>query len=180
LHDSSQELVCTIVDTLDHVSHCFHRIKEGTLLDWFRDTEKAWGTLLSENEVVLQRLEKAIENYKNSKRLEVIRPFAHLFDPSVPKVDTRSQKPTHRALYWGFYYQWSLMNFTDEVLSLTRDFVMLEKKRTKVRIWGPSLPTFANWRSAFHPDEDDEEDPELIPGLESGLSAPRDPDHLPP
>jgi hypothetical protein len=165
---------------LDHVSRCFHRIKEGGIVEWFRSTEKAWGILISENEAMLQRLEKAVATYKASKRLEVIRPFAYIFDPSIPNVHSRSEKPTHRALYWGFYYQWSLMNFADAVLGLTREFVMLEKKRTRVRVWGPAFPTLSSWRSAFHPDVDHEEDPELIPGLESGLSASRDPDHLPP
>jgi hypothetical protein len=180
LHNSSEELLCALLDALDLLSRSFRRIKKETMLDWFRDTEKAWGTLIAENEAVLQRLEKAIETYKNSKRLEVIRPFAHLFDPSIPNAEPRSQKPTHRALYWGFYYQWTLMNFTDGVLALSRDFVALEKKRTKVRIWGPALPNFANWHSVFQHGGGDEEDPEAIPGLESGLSAPRDPDHLPP
>jgi hypothetical protein len=165
---------------LDHVSHCFHRIKQGSILDWFRDTEKAWGTDVSYNETMLERLEKSVEEYKSTRRLEVIRPFAHLFDPSVPRLDSRDQRPTHRGLYWGFYYQWSLMNFADGLVSLMRDFVALEKKRKNVRLWFPVLPSFASWRTYFHHDEVDEEDPEFIPGLESGLSAPRDPDHLPP
>lgn len=70
--------------------------------------------------------------YKLSKRLDVVRPFAGLFDPNVAKDKTLGA-PSHRGLYWSFSYEYSLMGFAEALLAIAKETHQVQTKRRRPR-----------------------------------------------
>lgn len=114
---------------------------------------------------MVRELEKVLNEYRDVQRLDVIKPFASLFDPSTPHAD-KLKAPSHRGLYWyvtltpfdslcivfssmsltnltdtsirrAFSYQNALMGFSETLLDLLRETVQVEKKRKTARFMFP-------------------------------------------
>lgn len=86
---------------------------------------------------MLQELETALEIYRETKRLEVVKPFAELFDPFSPKDRNGEgialKDPSHRGLYWAFSFQFSLMGWSDALLEVLKETINVERKRKRPR-----------------------------------------------
>lgn len=78
-------------------------------------------------------LETAINYYRDTKRLDVVKPFASLFDPFAPRDRETFQSPSHRGLFWAFSLQFSLLAWSDSLLELCQGVTALEKKRRRMR-----------------------------------------------
>ena len=91
---------------------------------------------------ILKKLELAIETYRTIRRLDVVKPFASLFDPTAARDDRFEQPPSHRGLFWAFSYQFSLLGWSDALLDVFKETVKVEKKRRRPRFWTPDWAKF--------------------------------------
>ncbi|KZS91708.1 hypothetical protein SISNIDRAFT_442962 [Sistotremastrum niveocremeum HHB9708] len=142
---------------------------------------------------VLTKLEASLEEFRNDKRRVYVSSFAKRFfdDPSSSLI--APSVPPHRFLFNCFVYQYHLMYFSIALIDMLRHIEKLEKERLRSRVWMPILPLhkileWSPWEASEnleHESGGDEEDPDIIPGLDIsamdlGDTGARDPDALPP
>ncbi|GAA99717.1 uncharacterized protein L969DRAFT_96141 [Mixia osmundae IAM 14324] len=177
LHSSSADLLHATVDAMDSLLALLSRGSGSGLSDIFRDSEQVWGPV-TERSDALARLDSAIADYRNKKRLEIIRPFAPLFDSTLAR-DGRVRQPSHRALFWSMQYQWALIQFSDKVRALVSEVVDIQKRSPKKRLWAPLDWPFAGLFSSHGETGENygEYDPDVIEGLSDfGYTSARDPE----
>ncbi|KZT35081.1 hypothetical protein SISSUDRAFT_1064765 [Sistotremastrum suecicum HHB10207 ss-3] len=140
---------------------------------------------------VLEKLEGSLEEFRNDKRLLVLKPYRSADDPSSSLI--APSVPPHRFLFNCFVYQYHLMYFSIALIDMLRHIEKLERERLSSRLWMPILPlhkilAWSPWEASEnleHESGGDEEDPDIIPGLDIsamdlGDTGARDPDALPP
>ncbi|EJD55665.1 hypothetical protein AURDEDRAFT_78909 [Auricularia subglabra TFB-10046 SS5] len=132
------------------------------------------------------QLTAALESFRAEKRLIVLRPYrSHL--------DSAAHMPPHRFLFQTFVYQFQLTEFAAVMCQLLQDLIDLDEHRRVSRLWLPSVPWFSyarslsnNWEVTDQTEREGEEDPDIIPGIQSGPyldlgeTHPRNPDAYPP
>ncbi|KAG1814722.1 uncharacterized protein BJ212DRAFT_1361725 [Suillus subaureus] len=139
-------------------------------------------------EDLLEKLTRELDEFRTKKRLTVLDPYRPMFDHSY---DTSSddEVPPHRFLFHCYVYQYHLLHFAVVVQDMLKEIIRLETERKKPRLWLPSLPklfTWTTWEPSGNIERDDDEDPEIIPGMnpawmtDLGKAVKRDPDALPP
>lgn len=112
LSSSSDELLTTLDSSVGHLVTTIYRLKSKESL-WRFLTRRNRGDADEERDIAksqeqLAQLEEALNAYRDVKRLEVITPFASLFDPFAhPKSEDGKQlaSPSHRGLFWAMSYQ---------------------------------------------------------------------------
>ncbi|GAA5957141.1 hypothetical protein JCM21900_003109 [Sporobolomyces salmonicolor] len=187
LSATSSELLSVVDRSLGHLMSTVHRLKsrEQTWPAFLcRFDRAAHEAAVKKSEAQLRELRAALDAYRDEKRLDVIRPFARLFDPygmGAPREGEELQAPpSHRGLYWAFSYQSSLIGWTEALVDLFEEALKIEKKRKKARVWFPdwSKARFA-WTSAEGGYQD--VDPDSFAEFDTqAFSAPRHPDYRPP
>ncbi|KEI37617.1 uncharacterized protein L969DRAFT_89573 [Mixia osmundae IAM 14324] len=174
LHSSSADLLHATVDAMDSLLALLQRAGDSGITDIFRNSNLVWGPV-SERSSALAKLETALHEYRTIKRLEIITPFAPLFD-RLHRHDGRVRQPSHRALFYSMQYQWALMQFADKVRALVSELVEIQKRRPTKRLWAPVDWPFSGLFSSAGETYADE-DPDRVPGLvDYGYTSARDPD----
>ncbi|WWC87577.1 uncharacterized protein L201_002467 [Kwoniella dendrophila CBS 6074] len=92
--------------------------------------------------LVTNELQAALDTF-TTVRVEVIKPYRHLFDPNHPADDSiHGHDKTHfRGLFQNFVAQYHLIEFTEALLALLRQMQELDKSRQKRRFWYPRWST---------------------------------------
>lgn len=141
---ASDPLLAALDRTLGHLMSTIHRLKssEKTWKAVFHEDIDEYNSSVAENAACLEDLERAMAEYREVRRLDVVRPFASLFDPSAPKDPLSLLKtPSHRGLFWAFSYQFSLMKWGEAVLEVAKETFRVEKKRRRPRFVTVFLPS---------------------------------------
>lgn len=141
LSSASRDLISALDKSVGHLITVIHRLKstERTFRIRIHNEDlAAYERAVARSQAQLEELEKAFEAYRNVKRLEVVTPFASLFDPfaalgenGVAGRDLTA--PSHRGLYWAFSYQASLLAWSEGLIEVFRETMKIEKKRRKPR-----------------------------------------------
>ncbi|KAF8431956.1 hypothetical protein L210DRAFT_3650787 [Boletus edulis BED1] len=133
------------------------------------------------------KLSLNLNEFIDKKRLTVLHPYRAMF-ASVDDTVLEHEIPSHRHLFHCYVYQYHLMRFATSIQDVLSEIVRLETERESPRVWFTKI----HWsklvhRSTWEPSEtvegDDDENPDVIPGLEMtdlGQAVRRDPDALPP
>ncbi|SCZ92065.1 BZ3500_MvSof-1268-A1-R1_Chr5-3g08313 [Microbotryum saponariae] len=187
LLDALKDLVSVLIETI-------HAFKMASHIAWRllkdlgirKSDQKTQEQLMEELGACIERVEMAHSHYRDVRRLDVIRPFAGLFDPishlgpDGTIADDTFQAPSHRGLFWALSYQFSLISWGEALLDLSKECHTIGKKRQTVRLWTPEWAKFHFATS--HPEATfEEESPDSIELINrSVFRAPRDPDHRPP
>jgi hypothetical protein len=139
-------------------------------------------------EDLLEKLTRELDEFTTKKRLTVLDPYRPLFDRSHG-ASSDDEVPPHRFLFHCYVYQYHLLQFAVLLQNMLKEIIRLETERKKPRLWLPSLPklfTWTTWEPSETIERDDDEDPEIIPGInpawmtDLGQAVKRDPDALPP
>ena len=137
---TSDELLSVNERSVGHLIETDHRIKstENTWSYLFRSDDAATDELIRKSEVQLEELRSALKAYRNEKRLDVIRPFAKLFDPYGSELDPELhaadfQTPSHRGLFWAFSYQSTMLGWSEALIDVFESVLRIEKKRRRPR-----------------------------------------------
>ncbi|KAM0749705.1 hypothetical protein T439DRAFT_326581 [Meredithblackwellia eburnea MCA 4105] len=192
LSKASSPLIDTLAKSVDHLISIIHNLKSPT--PWsprgllkLAAPQKEHKQAVKDTEAMLQELEKALATYRDETRLDVVRPFACLFDPvnadSVGAED-KLEAPSHRGLFWAFSYQFSLLGWSTALVEVFKETAAIEKKRKRPRIWTPEWAKF-KWASTSEPHNEDES-PSSIPGYtdrvpgfdRTAFSSARSPDYV--
>ncbi|KAL7419840.1 hypothetical protein Q5752_005756 [Cryptotrichosporon argae] len=153
------------------------------LVDKKRAVREPHGARLAEQTAALQG---ALDDFRGA-RLDVIRPYKHLFDPTHPPPDDEAlQKVKHRGLFCCFVAQYHLIEFAEALLAYMRKMEELDRARQKKQLWYPRVSSLVKHFSKAHAKEDatarDDGDPnygDLDDGAALGEAKCRDPDHVP-
>lgn len=134
-----------LLDTLDHsVAHLV------SVIHRFKSLDDTWRALVRYNADEVEKLVKvsrsqldelkaALARYRDDKRLEVVRPFARLFDPygvdarGEPSEDEMQSQPSHRGLFWAFQYEHALLGWGEALVELFETVLKVETKRRRPR-----------------------------------------------
>lgn len=139
-------------------------------------------------EDLLEKLTRELDEFTTKKRLTVLDPYRPMFDRSYG-ASSDDEVPPHRYLFHCYVYQYHLLQFAVLLQDMLKEIIRLETERKKPKIWLPSLPklfTWTTWEASEIIEHDDDEDPEMIPGMnpawmtDLGKAVKRDPDALPP
>ncbi|SCV72848.1 BQ2448_4385 [Microbotryum intermedium] len=187
LLDALKDLVSVLIETI-------HAFKMSSNIVWrlLKDLGMRKGDQKTQQQLTeqlgecIERVEKAHNLYRDVRRLDVIRPFARLFDPishlgpDGTISDDTFRAPSHRGLFWALSYQFSLISWGEALLDLSKECHTIGKKRQTVRLWTPEWAKFHFATS--HPEATfEEESPDSVELINrSVFRAPRDPDHTPP
>ncbi|WWC68937.1 uncharacterized protein I206_102873 [Kwoniella pini CBS 10737] len=89
---------------------------------------------------VIKDLQAALDEFCIA-RVEVIKPYRHLFDPNHPADEGihGRDKTNFRGLFQNFVAQYHLIEFTEALLNLLRQMQELDKSRQKRRFWYPRM-----------------------------------------
>lgn len=139
---------------------------------------------------LLRKLSQELDEFTVKKRLLVLEPYRPMFD-TVDDLASCDDVPPHRYLFHCYVYQYHLMRFAATLQALLEEVVRLDTQRKHPKIWFPSLKLsrfafWSTWEPSENSNEDDDENPETIPGLDPsgmtdlGQAVRRDPDALPP
>ena len=141
LSAASDPLLAALDRTLSQVVATIHRLK----FSWravFYDDEIAHDIAVAVNAACLEDLERVMTEYRDVRWLDVVRPFASLFDSSTPEDQFSLLKtPSHRGLFWAFSYQFSSMRWGEAVLEVAKETFRVEKKRRRPRFVTVFLPS---------------------------------------
>lgn len=196
---------CGLLNTLDqavgHLITTIDRLK-ATEITWrlfqrrSRQDEATYEQAIARSEAQLEELERAIVEYKDIKRLEILEPFATLLHPhesylhghnngdgSSSDDATVINAPSHRGLYWVLSYQWHLISWSEALRDAFKETVAIERKRRKRRLWFPrwAKVRFLRARGGDDAAAFEDEDPDAIDQLDrSAFTAARHPDYRPP
>ncbi|ORY69419.1 hypothetical protein BCR35DRAFT_307980 [Leucosporidium creatinivorum] len=190
LSTASRDLIAALDKTVGHLITVIHRLKstERTFRIRIHNEDlAAYERAVARSQAQLEDLEQAFEAYRNVKRLEVVTPFASLFDPFAALgengvVGRDFAAPSHRGLYWAFSYQASLLAWSEGLMEVFRATIQVEKKRRKPRIWTPEWAKF-QWGNPHGGEEAafEDENPDDLEKLNPhSFSAARNPDFRPP
>lgn len=137
-----------------HLISTIHTLKsyDNTWRAFFSEDAKAYATSTARTAEVLKKLEDSLSAYRDTKRLDVVRPFACLFDPVGTRDadEMRLDAPSHRGLFWAFSYvarasqgpgadtctysyQFSLIGWSLALLEVFKETANIEKKRRRPR-----------------------------------------------
>ncbi|GAA6054812.1 hypothetical protein NBRC10513_007431 [Rhodotorula toruloides] len=185
LSRASAELLCVLDKSLAHLVETIHRFKSlnDTLRAAFRYNEKEAEQLIIKSRAQLDELKTALADFRDTRRLDVVKPFAKLFDPyglDQSHDGEELQAPSHRGLFWAFQLQHTLIGWSEALIDVFETTLKIESKRRRPRLW------FPNWRKAkFQPavggQDYGDEDPEVLRDLNTqAFAAPRNPDYKAP
>ncbi|WVW79680.1 hypothetical protein I302_101649 [Kwoniella bestiolae CBS 10118] len=95
----------------------------------------------------MNKLKKVTEDLQSALnefcviRVEVIKPYRHLFDPNHPADEGihGSDKTNFRGLFQNFVAQYHLIEFTEALLNLLRQMQELDKTRQRRKFWYPRM-----------------------------------------
>ncbi|KIJ63943.1 hypothetical protein HYDPIDRAFT_112430 [Hydnomerulius pinastri MD-312] len=192
LSGSCQELLKTCGSALQGSCDWLGCVRDHRLNFWVSKEEKEKWRMqkIEKYEGLHSELSAALDEFTDKKRLSVLDPYRVMFTPSDdPTADY--DVPPHRYLFQCYVYQFHLIRFAILLQSLLGEIIRLEKEREKPRLWLPSfglskLAFWAVWEPSEVLERDDDENPEMIPGIDPALMADlgqavrRDPDALPP
>jgi len=141
LSTTSEELLSKNDQAVGHLIETIHRIKstENTWSYIFHVNDNIVDEQIQKSEAQLQELKSALQAYRNEKRLDVIRPFAKLFDPYGSGLEPQDphdgdfETPSHRGLFWAFSYQSSLLGWSEALVDVFESVLRIEKKRRRPR-----------------------------------------------
>ncbi|KAI6026427.1 hypothetical protein BKA83DRAFT_4243292 [Pisolithus microcarpus] len=139
---------------------------------------------------LLAKLSREIDAFTMKKRLLVLEPYRPMFDTADELVSC-DDAPPHRYLFHCYVYQYHVMRFAATLQALLEEIIRLDMQRKRPKVWFPSLKLskfafWSTWEPSENSNEDDDENPETIPGLDPsgmtdlGQAVRRDPDALPP
>lgn len=201
---------CNLLDTLDHATgHLVETINrmKSTEVTWHYFHRGAtpegstYESAVAKSEVQLAELERAIAEYKDVKRLEILEPFGALLHPYEIHVHhagthghnhnpdgssddaTLHNAPSHRGLYWALSYQWHLISWSEALRDAFKETIAIERKRRKRRFWFPQWTKrhFQRSRGGDTSAAFEDEDPDAIDRMDrSAFTAARHPDYRPP
>ena len=184
LSEATTPLIEVLDNAVGHLVASVHRIKQHDSLWYYIKPQKEADHLadVGVTKVLRDELAAALALYRDDRRLNICRPFAHLFDPTVGKEFDKMQTPSHRGIFWAFSYQFSIMGWAEALLTVFDEVARVEDKRVKPKLW---FPNWAKWRFGKNTAEASfqDENPDAVPlyGHERALfRAPRDPDAVPP
>jgi hypothetical protein len=142
-------------------------------------------------------LDEATAGLQNSlddfhiRRLEVVRAYGHIFDPSHPgpEDDRRRRSPHFRGMFQNFVAQYHLIEFGEALIKLLRLMEDLDRTRPTRRFWYPKPMTLLAHLRSSHKDrhltdgdvEDHENDPAFNPEVDDvlGEARKRNPEYAP-
>lgn len=139
---------------------------------------------------LLAKLSGEIDAFTVKKRLLVLEPYRPMFD-TADELISCDDAPPHRYLFHCYVYQYHVMRFAATLQALLEEIIRLDTQRKRPKVWFPSLKLskfafWSTWEPSDNSNEDDDENPETIPGLDPsgmtdlGQAVRRDPDALPP
>lgn len=191
LSDSCQDLLSVCEEVLVISGAWIGNIRKFSFDFWrsrHEDKAQIHKKEVQKYEDLLDKLTRELDEFTTKKRLTVLDPYRPMFDSSY---DTSSddQVPPHRYLFHCYVYQYHLLHFAVLLQEMLKELIRLETERKKPTLWLPSLPklfTWTTWEPSETIENDDDEDPEMIPGInpawmtDLGKAVKRDPDALPP
>ncbi|KAF9499221.1 hypothetical protein BDN71DRAFT_1384411 [Pleurotus eryngii] len=166
--------------------------------------EKMWRDGCEKLRSVRDRVARELEAFMEKKRHKVLDPYRLAFEQkdtlgrkSRFDLDFEEDKderdhqtvPPHRYLFRCYVYQYHLLQFSHNLLQMLDEILKMEAERPRNKLWTPAhniLFSWRNWEAVENLEKDDDENPEMIPGMQPTWSAdlgepmPRDPDALPP
>ncbi|EGN97169.1 hypothetical protein SERLA73DRAFT_183808 [Serpula lacrymans var. lacrymans S7.3] len=142
-------------------------------------------------ERIRDELSRVLDDFRKDKRNIVLDPYRPALSADYDGASIDNEVPPHRYLFHCYVYQYHLMQFSILLVALFDEIIKLEQHRKRNRLWVPSMPlkkllSWSNWDATENLGKDDDENPEIIPGMEPswmsdlGKAARRDPDALPP
>ncbi|CAK5277324.1 unnamed protein product [Mycena citricolor] len=184
LLESSREALTWTQDWLAHVRQgMLGRLMAG------KKSRRALRDRLEQLPHIQQSLKSALLRFNTVDRHAVLGPWRPSFE-SNGDLDIHDMPP-HRHLFNCYVYQYHLRNEAGNILTMIDNIVDLEKRRTTSQLWTPvhsfdfSRKNWIHWHISDL--EQDEEDPDRIPGVSPALddfdlgdAKRRDPDALPP
>lgn len=154
LSTTSEELLSVNDEAVGHLIETIHRIKatENTWSYLFHPDDSLVDEQIKTSEAQLEQLKAALGRYRDEKRLDVIRPFAKLFDPYGSGLEPPDpleggenfQTPSHRGLFWAFSYQSSLLSWSEALVDVYESVLRIEKKRRRPRYIAFCFPDLRN------------------------------------
>ncbi|TFK66336.1 hypothetical protein BDN72DRAFT_880366 [Pluteus cervinus] len=185
LRDSCEDLVKSCRDGVKEMQGWFGGLRQARLKVWVNRKDRDIRRLKTIKclEATRDKLSSCLERFREENRHVVLEPYIAAFEG---RADHGT--PSHHHLFHCYVYQYHLMQFASIVLEMLDESIRLEKYRRKPRLWIPVKRLFKwnMWEIAENIDHDDDEDPDVIQGLEPsvaedlGLPRRRDPDALPP
>ncbi|BGP41609.1 hypothetical protein JCM10449v2_005600 [Rhodotorula kratochvilovae] len=188
LSKASCDLLSTLDRSVAHLITVLHRFKslDDTYRALLRYNHDEVEKLVETSRAQLAELKAALDIYRDDKRLEVVRPFARLFDPFGAEArgeladEEMQSQPSHRGVFWAFQYQHALIGWGEALVELFETVLKVETKRRRPRIWLPNWKKARFTRSSAA-EEYGEDDPEELRDLNTAaFSTPRNPDSAPP
>lgn len=135
LSSASDDLLSTLDTVVAHLIATIHSLKSSDRpwAFWATEDPTLHASRVAASAASLASLEKALEEYRDTKRLDVVRPFASLFDPAAPRERWEAVAPSHRGLFWAFSYQFSLMGWAEALADVAKETYGVEEKRRRPR-----------------------------------------------
>ncbi|KAF7964639.1 hypothetical protein HWV62_4637, partial [Athelia sp. TMB] len=193
LDESADELIGGCIDALKVVNTWMGQLRHGRFGFWFAkvNEKKLREEKIQKYEEAKAVLEEMLARFRLQKRHKVLEPYRSAFDPESDPNSELTEIPPHRYLFNCYVYQFHLMQFAIVMIDMLAEIIRLERLREKNKLWTPAEPirnllSWGTWEAAEHMDKYDEEDPDMIQGVEPawlndlGKAEPRDPDALPP
>ncbi|KAI0318290.1 hypothetical protein OF83DRAFT_1057097 [Amylostereum chailletii] len=189
LRESAQELLEECVGGLKTFDGWLETSRRNKLSFWKGNAKKR--RIHQERQASVQtainNIGSALDRFKKDRRLRVLEPYRSAFDSRHLGSLTGDNVPPHRFLFHCYVYQYHLSRFTARLLETLEIAAELERTRTKTRLWFPTMPLykFWDWNNDDVDDREDDENPDVIQGMEAmeddlGMPTRRDPDALPP
>ncbi|KIK91214.1 hypothetical protein PAXRUDRAFT_150011 [Paxillus rubicundulus Ve08.2h10] len=192
LSTSCRDLLQSCESALQGACDWLSCVRDNRFNFWVRKEEKEKFRMdkIRKYENLHRELTAALDVFSKDKRLSVLDPYRAIFTPS-DDLTAEYDVPHHKYLFHCYVYQYHLMRFATLIQSMLSEIVRLETGRATPRVWLPSLDLsklafWSVWAPSEILDRDDDENPEMIPGLDPltmadlGQAVRRDPDALPP
>lgn len=147
LSKASGDLLGALDKSVSHLVAVIHRFKslDNTWRALVRYDADEVEKLVKASRARLDELKSALILYRDDKRLEVVRPFARLFDPFGAEVrgevgdDEMKSQPSHRGLFWAFQYEHALLGWGEALVDLFETVLKVETKRRRPKcVFSPS------------------------------------------
>ncbi|KAF8628826.1 hypothetical protein AX17_005887 [Amanita inopinata Kibby_2008] len=191
LRESCDDLLGVTFECLIATRDWLGGVRKGRFNFWVHAEvkEKARNQRVHVIQSLRHNLSTELDRLRRDKRHRVLEPYRRSFEAKGEDADAEYEMPPHRYLFHCYVYQYQLMQFASCTLSMLDDILRLEDKRRRHRIWTPVKKLFVwkNWEVSEEVEHGEEENPDLIQGLEPSLSTDdlgcprrRDPDALPP
>ncbi|TDL16038.1 hypothetical protein BD410DRAFT_731828 [Rickenella mellea] len=183
----STDLLKSSADALRHVISWLEKADSNGLIGFQNRTPReSWEEAIQQNENAKMSLERTLRDFREKKRHLVL----DLYRPAFESQQS-TDAPPHRYLFQCFVYQYHIMQFAGQLCKMIEEIDRIEKIRRHPRLWFPTVSIrktifSMKWDRSEDPNEDGDEDPDMIPGIdldvseELGAARRRDPDALPP